>query len=76
MSTIQSKVTRHAKKQDQGKRGTVEADPQMFQILNLADGSFKITLVVCSRKSLNGVSVLLLQTLYPHGFVGSALPNI
>ena len=55
MSNIQSKVTRHAKKQDLGKGGTIETDPQMFQILNLADGSFKITLVGCSRKTVNGI---------------------
>lgn len=72
MSNIQSKVTRHTKKQDQGKWGTIETDPQVFQILNLADGSFKITLVgrmfKKNYKWYLKTSVLLLQ--YPHGFIG------
>ena len=55
MSNIQSKVTRHTKKQDQGKKGNIETGPQMFQILKLADRSLKIALVVCSRKILNGI---------------------
>ena len=50
MSGIQSKITRHTKRQGQEKKYTIETDTEMIQTPELSDTECKITMIDMFKK--------------------------